>query len=164
MGFRRLVRDIALNGVCSTSIVPRSVRWRLLRAFGLAIEGWCAISPHCWFGGTNIAIGRDSTVNYGCFFDNSARVTIGRRVDVGMQVMFCTSSHEAGPVPRRDGPAFGNPIEIGDGTWIGARTLILPGVSVGSGCVMAAGSVVNRDGYPNGLYSGVPAQRLRELS
>ncbi|WP_447643573.1 acyltransferase [Nocardioides zeae] len=54
-------------------------------------------------------------------------------------------------------------MEIGNGAWIGARALILPGVSVSEGCVIAAGAVVNRNTEPHGLYAGVPARRIRDL-
>jgi len=47
---------------------------------------------------------------------------------------------------------------IGDGAWIGARVIILPGVTVGAGAVIAAGSVVTSDCAPDSLYAGVPAQ------
>lgn len=163
MGFARLYRDVTLNFVCSTSVVPRRVRWRLLSRLGMRIEGACTVSPGCWFGGTNIKIGKDSTINYGVFFDNSAEIDIGRGVDVGMEAMFCTSTHEIGPGSRRAGLAGGSPIKVGDGTWIGARVVVLPGVTIGRGCVVAAGSLVLRDCDDNGLYAGSPAKRIRDL-
>ncbi|MDD5247876.1 MAG: DapH/DapD/GlmU-related protein [Rhodocyclaceae bacterium] len=55
------------------------------------------------------------------------------------------------------------PIEIGDGCWIGARTIILGGVRMGPGCVVGAGSVVTRNVPANVLVAGVPARVVREL-
>ena len=55
------------------------------------------------------------------------------------------------------------PIEIGAGVWIGARAVILPGVKVGDGAVIAAGAVVTKDVAANTLVVGVPARVLREL-
>ena len=52
---------------------------------------------------------------------------------------------------------------IGDGCWIGARALLLPGTTVGSGSVVAAGAVVRGACEPNSLYAGVPAARIRAL-
>ena len=164
MGLARLYRDITLNGVCKSALLPRKVRWRALAWFGLDIGGACTISPACWFGGTNVAIGAGSTVNYGVFFDNSARIELGSMVDVGMEVMFCTGTHEFGTPKRRAGRAHGSAITVGDGTWIGARAIILPGVTIGPGCVIAAGSVVVADCPPNGLYAGVPARLVRQLN
>ena len=163
MGLKRLYRDITLNGLCTTSIVPRTLRWRMLRFFGMDIKGWCAVSPHCWFGGTALAIGSGTTVNYGVFFDTAGPITIGERCDIGMQVMLCTSSHLVGPYARRAGAATAAAITISDGSWIGTRAIILPGVTIGTGCIIAAGSVVTKDCMPNRLYAGTPARLVRDL-
>ena len=77
--------------------------------------------------------------------------------------MLTTSHHEIGPPERRSGTARPRSIVIERGVWLGARVLVLPGVTVGPGCVIAAGAVVNRDCAPHGLYAGVPARRIREL-
>jgi acetyltransferase-like isoleucine patch superfamily enzyme len=47
--------------------------------------------------------------------------------------------------------------------WIGANAIILCGVTVGEGCIIASGSVVTKDCYPNGMYAGVPAKRIKDL-
>lgn len=127
------------------------------------IEGWCAIMPGGWYGGTKVTIGRDSTINYGVFFDSSAQVTIGRRCDIGMQVMFCTGTHKIGGPNRRAGDSLPAPISVGEGTWIGARAIVLPGVKIGDGCIIGAGAVVAADCEPHGVYAGVPARRIRDL-
>jgi len=145
-------------------MLPRALRWRLLRLLGMKIEGWCAIMPGGWYGGNDLAIGSGSTVNYGVFFDTSARVTIGRSCDIGMQVMFCTGTHEFGASGRRAGHSVVGPIVVEDGVWIGARATILPGVTIGKGCVIAAGAVVSSDCESDGLYGGVPAKRIKDLS
>lgn len=163
MGVRRLGRDLLINGFVMSSLLPRSARWRLLRLCGMEIEGWCAVSPGCWFGGRDIRIGRGSTVNYGVFFDNAARIDIGNNVDIGMQTMLITGTHGFGDSTRRAGPSSVAPVTVEDGTWIGARAVILPGVRIGSGCVIAAGSVVTKDCQPDGVYAGVPAVRVRDL-
>lgn len=108
-------------------------------------------------------IGQGTFVNYGCMFNTTAPITLGQNCDIGMNVLFVTSSHELGPAERRAGAATADPIEIGDGTWIGANAVILPGVTVGAGCVIAAGAVVVRDCDANGLYAGVPARKVRSL-
>jgi acetyltransferase-like isoleucine patch superfamily enzyme len=55
------------------------------------------------------------------------------------------------------------PVSIGDGTWIGTGALILPGVHVGAGCVIAAGAVVTESVPDDTLVGGVPAKVLRQL-
>ncbi|WP_060664555.1 DapH/DapD/GlmU-related protein [Bacillus sp. CHD6a] len=80
-----------------------------------------------------------------------------------MEVLFCTSTHEFGTCERRAGKPYGKPIKIGNGCWVGARVTILPGVTIGDGCIIAAGSVVTKDCESNSLYSGVPAKRVKGL-
>lgn len=50
-----------------------------------------------------------------------------------------------------------------DGCWLGGNVTVLPGVTIGRGCVIAAGAVVTKSCDPNGLYAGVPARRIRDL-
>jgi maltose O-acetyltransferase len=113
--------------------------------------------------GTGIAIGEGSFINHGCLFDTSAPISIGRRVDIAMQVSFVTTSHEIGGPGRRAGKQVCRSITVHDGAWIGARTVVLGGVIIGAGSIIAAGSVVTKDCEPNTLYGGVPARRIRSL-
>lgn len=155
-------RDVVLNRLLASSLVPVRARWRLLRLYGLKIDG-CHISPHVWIGSTRLSVGRDTFINYGCMFNTSAPITIGRNCDLGMQVLIATSTHEIGPAGRRAGAAIARPVVIEDGCWVGARVTILPGVTIGSGSVVAAGAVVTEDLTPNGVYAGVPAKRIKDL-
>ena len=157
-----LHRDIVLNRVVASALWPKPLRWRALRAYGMRVEP-CNVSPGVWFGSARVAIGRHSFINYGCVFNTAAPVTIGARCDVAMQVLFVTGSHEIGGAERRAGPATSAAITVGDGCWIGARCVILPGVRIGPGTVIAAGAVVTADCDANSVYAGVPARKLRDL-
>ncbi|WP_280523208.1 DapH/DapD/GlmU-related protein [Arthrobacter woluwensis] len=55
------------------------------------------------------------------------------------------------------------PITIDDGSWVGAGSILLPGVTIGKGSVVAAGSVVTKDVPPNVLVAGIPASVIRSL-
>jgi acetyltransferase-like isoleucine patch superfamily enzyme len=55
------------------------------------------------------------------------------------------------------------PVHVGDGTWVGARAIVLPGVTIADGCVVAAGAVVREDCEADALYAGVPARRVADL-
>jgi maltose O-acetyltransferase len=90
-------------------------------------------------------------------------VTIGDEVHVGPGVLFGTSSHRRGDTNSRAGPVILAPLVVAHGCWIGARAMLLPGVKVAEGCVVAAGAVVTKDCLPHGLYAGVPARRIRDL-
>ncbi|WP_354500203.1 acyltransferase [Mycetocola sp. 2940] len=102
-------------------------------------------------------------INYGCFFDLAAPTVIGARASLGFEVMLLTSTHKMGPPSKRAGDSDAKSITIGEGAWIGARATIMPGVNVGSGCVIAAGSVVVSDCEPDSLYAGIPAVLKRRL-
>lgn len=155
-------RDVVLNSLIASALFPTPLRWRALRAYGLDVQR-SRISPGVWFGSKRVSIGEASFVNYGCMFNTAAQISIGANCDLAMQVVFATSSHEIGPAERRAGAPTAAPIQIGDGSWIGARVVILPGVTIGPGTVVAAGSVVTRDCEANSIYAGVPARKIRDL-
>lgn len=108
-------------------------------------------------------MGTGTFINYGCVFSNHSPITIGENCFVGQEVLFTTSTHEIGEETKRAGRHYSLPITVGDGVWIGARAVILPGVSIADGCVIAACAVVNKDCVSNGLYAGVPARRIQGL-
>ena len=111
-----------------------------------------------------LRIGSECWFNVGVRFDLGAEITIGDRVAMGQEVLLMTGTHEIGAHERRAGPLRTAPIHIGDGVWLGARCIILPGVRVGDGAIVAAGAVVNRDVPANAIVGGVPARVLRTLA
>jgi maltose O-acetyltransferase len=153
---------LVFNAIQGNGLIPGPLRWALLRAWGAEVKTY-RIGGRCWFGGPDIHIGSGTFVNFGCVFDNSSTITIGAGCAISMETMFVTSTHVIGRPECRAGQRLGKPIIVGDGCWIGARTVILPGVTVGAGCIVAAGAVVNQDCEPDGLYAGVPARRVRDL-
>lgn len=152
-----------VNVVAASGVLPVRARLRLLRAAGLRIEtGW--VLPGCYFFGSDVSIGRNTWINHRCYFDTRAPIRIGAGCDLGMEVMLCTSSHAIGPPAKRAGTPFVAEIVIEDGSWLGARAIVLPGVTVATGCVVASGAVVTRDTQPHGMYAGIPARRVEELA
>lgn len=105
--------------------------------------------------GSSVFINRDAYVR--------PHVTIGDRVNLGPFVRLITDTHEIGPASRRAGTVSHAPISVGDGTWIGAGAIVLPGVSIGAGVVVAAGAVVSEDVPDNALVGGIPARVIRML-
>jgi maltose O-acetyltransferase len=102
-----------------------------------------------------------SFINAGCWFEGNGRIDIGCNCMMGPKVMVLTSIHALGSeggVARQSEP---RDVTIGDGCWLGARAMVMPGVTIGPGVVVAAGAVVTEDCDPGGLYAGVPARRLR---
>jgi maltose O-acetyltransferase len=160
--WRFTLNRFLVNSVAASSVFSPRARYVLLRFGGLDLDR-CTISPGCFISGPKIRVGRDSFLNRGCFLDTWAQITIGERCMLAMGVTLVTSTHEIGPPSRRAADRRTAPIRIGDGCWLGANVTVLPGVTIGEGCVIAAGAVVAGDCEPNGLYGGVPARRLRDL-
>ncbi|MGA2786458.1 MAG: acyltransferase [Verrucomicrobiota bacterium] len=160
--FRLGTRDVVLNAIGASVMVPTFLRYWIYRAAGLDVHT-AKIYPRCFFGGRRVSIGKGTFVNYECFFDTSALIQIGERCAIGMGVYFITSYHEVGGAEERAGELRARSIKVGNGSWIGARAVLLPGVSIGEGCVIAAGAVVTRDCQPHALYAGVPARLVKQL-
>ncbi len=110
-----------------------------------------------------LVIGEGCWINIGCIFDLGATITLGDRVGLGHQVLLLTTSHVVGSAERRAGSSTFAPIHIGDGTWVGARVVILPGITVGPGAIIASGAVVTKDVPPHTMVAGVPAKVIRQL-
>jgi maltose O-acetyltransferase len=92
-----------------------------------------------------------------------APIRIAENCDIGPGVQFITGTHEIGPATRRAGAGLARAISVGRGTWIGASVRILGGVTIGEGCVVAAGAVVTQDIPAQSLAAGIPATVKRVL-
>lgn len=153
---------LKVNVLAASALVGRERRARLLRSAGIGAET-AIVEPGCFFFGSNVELGDWSWINHRCYFDARDRIELGAKCSLGMEVMLCTSGHRPGTPDKRAGEYVSGPIRVGDGTWLGTRALVLGGVTIGAGCIVAAGAVVTKDCEPHGLYGGVPARRLRDL-
>ena len=108
-------------------------------------------------------IGNNVFINYNCFFDALDNIIIGDNCNLAYGITISTSSHLIGDASRRAGENISQKVIIGKGSWIGARVTVLPGVTIGDGCIIAAGSLVNKDCDANSIYGGVPAQKIKSL-
>jgi maltose O-acetyltransferase len=161
---KRLV-FLLIAHIQSIRFVLPNLRAELLRSIRITVGKNTEIRSNCVFVNDNVQIGDNVFINQHCYFHSSkiGRITIEENCDIGMNVLLCTITHETGNSSRRAGRQLYMPITIKKGTWIGANSTILPGVTIGEGCIIAAGSVVNKDCEPNGLYAGVPARRIKDL-
>jgi acetyltransferase-like isoleucine patch superfamily enzyme len=106
-----------------------------------------------------IRIGDRVFVNSGVVMFAAKAITIGNDVAIANEAyLMDTDSHGVEGRPVKEAP-----IVIGDGTWIGARAIILPGVTIGRRCLVAAGAVVSRDVPDDTLVAGNPAREVRGL-
>jgi len=107
----------------------------------------------------NVKIGDNCVVNREVYLDGRVGVVIGNNVNVSFQACILSLHHDHN---QPSFPAVGNVVTIRDHAWIGARAIILPGVTVGEGAVVAAGAVVNRDVGEYEVVGGVPARKIGE--
>jgi maltose O-acetyltransferase len=112
--------------------------------------------------GANIVIGDYSSLNVDCAVANDT--VIGRNVMMGPEVLILSGSHnfERIDIPMREqGAPPRRPVRIGDDVWIGARSILLPGVVVGNHCIVAAGSIVTKEVPECAVVAGNPARIVR---
>ncbi len=136
------------------------VRRLFYRLAGIKIGKGSTI--HMWarfFQPKYISIGNDTIIGDNAFLDGRARLTIGDHVDIASEVMIYNSEHD---LESKEFKATEQPVEIGDYVFIGPRAIVLPGVKIGRGAVIAAGAVVTKD-VPNfAIVGGVPAKVIGE--
>jgi len=108
--------------------------------------------------GYNIRLGDGVFLNFNCVILDVVEVTIGDRTQIGPAVQIYTADHPRDTETRRAGLEFGRPIRIGSDVWIGGGAILLPGVTVGDGAVIGAGSVVTRDVPAGVTVAGNPAR------
>jgi maltose O-acetyltransferase len=154
----------ALDGLLNAAFVPVRLRVMVMRALGYGLGKDTALWSGACLMSKRISTGRGVFINVGFFYDGHEALRIGDNVRMGQFVRVITATHEIGPSGQRCRiEVSGAPVEIRDGAWIGAGAILLPGVTVERGCVIAAGSVVTRSTEPDGLYAGSPARLVRRL-
>ncbi|MBR3348751.1 MAG: sugar O-acetyltransferase [Solobacterium sp.] len=111
--------------------------------------------------GENISLGEYVFINTNCYLMDCAKISIGSHTFIGPYCGLYTASH---PLPykyRNQGLEKALPVTIGENCWLGANVSVMPGVTIGNGCVIAAGAVVTKDLPDNCLAAGVPAKIIR---
>ena len=139
----------------------RRLRRLFLRLWLGGMGAGTAVQRHCRFlHGPKVFLGQRNVVNFGCVFDGRRHaIRTGDDVSIGPSATILTLGHD----PRS--PQFadrGGEVEIEDRAWIGYGALVLPGIRVGEGAVIAAGSVVTKDVPPYVIVAGNPARPIGE--
>lgn len=128
-------------------------------------------------------LGKDSVIDYGCYLRYPWLISIGSKTYINRNCSFYPSYHERAPIVigsqvtiaynvsfiggshdylRLDLPDVGAPITVHDHVWIGCNVVVLPGVTIGEGAVIGAGSVVIADVAPFQVVAGVPARHIKD--
>lgn len=118
---------------------------------------------HAGFG-SNVHIGDDFFGNVNLTFVDDVDIRIGNGVMIAPSVTLTTTGHPVHPARRVDYARFSEPIVIEDKVWIGSNAVVLPGVRIGYGSVIGAGSVVSRDIPPMVVAVGTPCRVLRPIT
>lgn len=132
--------------------------------FGSVGESVWVQQPITLARGKTVSIGSYCYINSGLILIDDYKITIGSKCMLGTNVTICTTGHPVHPELREQGGMYSFPVVIGDGAWIGAGVIILPGVTIGANAVIGAGSVVTKDIPANMIAAGNPCKVLREIT
>lgn len=111
-----------------------------------------------------LEVGSGSWIGQRCFFHSAGGLRIGENVGIGPEVKILTSAHDFDSTrqPVMHFPLKFAPVEIRAGVDVGIAAILLPGVTIGEGAVIGAGSVVTADVPSYEVWAGVPARKLRD--
>jgi len=157
----RWLEDLSLFILTLVGYVPIHIfRLTIYRMLGIRIG---KDSSFHWrgrfFSPWKLAIGQNTIIGNDVMLDARKGIEIGDNVQLSMGVWIWTMQHDP------QSPSFGGvgeTVRIEDYAWISCRVVILPGVTVGKGAVVAAGAVVTKDVEPYTIVGGVPAKKIGE--
>jgi acetyltransferase-like isoleucine patch superfamily enzyme len=115
--------------------------------------------------GYNVKLGQNVFINFNSVFLDTCLITIGSRTMCGPNVSFYSATHPVDPAIRDGtrGPETGKEIHVGEDCWIGGNAILLPGVTIGRGSVVGAGSVVTKSVPDFTIVAGNPAKIIRKI-
>ena len=111
--------------------------------------------------GVNIKIGKNVFINACCRFQDQGGIEIKDGALIGHNVTIATLNHDFNPQKRAN--LKPNSVKIGKNVWVGSDSTILPGVEIGDGAIIGAGSVVTKNIPPNTIAVGNPAKVIKEI-
>ncbi len=140
-------------------------RAALLKEMFAEIGEECYIEPpfHANWGGRHVHFGKAVYANFGLTLVDDTHIYVGDYTLFGPHVTVATAGHPILPRLREESYQYNAPVTIGRNCWIGAGSVIVPGVTIGDNVVIGAGSVVTRD-IPSGVVAvGNPCRVMREI-
>jgi maltose O-acetyltransferase len=135
---------------------------RVLRELLGSIGSGSSIRPpfFCDYG-YNISLGDEVFLNFNCVMLDVVPITLGDRVQVASAVQFLAADHPLDATERASGRESGRPITVEDDVWLGGGAILCPGVTIGRGSIIGAGSVVTHDVPAGVVAAGNPCRVLR---
>ena len=140
-------------------------RETLLRQMFAEIGEGCYIEPpfHANWGGKHVHFGKNVYANFNLTLVDDTHIYVGDNTMFGPNVTVATAGHPVLPELRGQGYQYNMPVRIGKNCWLGVGVIVLPGVTIGEGTVVGAGSVVTKDLPANVVAVGNPCRVLREI-
>lgn len=160
------IYKILVNTLAPSIFANGSSRKKLLELSGFKIGSGSRINSGFHFDSNNVQIGNNVVINHFFnFFDagKNAKLIIEDNVFIGPNCHIVAMSHEIGTSIQRADKTYAKDIVIERGAWIGADVKILPGVTIGRGCVIGVGAVVTKNTEKDSLYVGIPARKVKDL-
>lgn len=159
-------RDIvnALMRFLPDDEVSAVLRAKLLKLYGFKVAKGAMVRQGVRFGGDRLTLGSFASIGACSHIDcHDAEVTLESHVVLSPKVTIVTGTHPLDGYPGRIGPTIPKPVLIKEGAWICVGAYILPGVTIGTRSVVAAGSVVTKDVPDCTMVAGVPARHVKDL-
>lgn len=140
-------------------------RASLLKEMFAQIGSGCYIEPplHANWGCKHVHFGKNVYANFNLTLVDDTHIYVGDYTMFGPNVTVATAGHPILPKLREQAYQYNSPVKIGKNCWLGAGTIIVPGVTIGDNTVIGAGSVVTKDIPPNVVAVGNPCRVLREI-
>lgn len=150
----------------NTRPLEQEKRQKLMKEMFAEIGEGCYIEPplHANWSGKFVHIGDNFYANFNLTMVDDTEIFICDNVLIGPNVTIDTGTHPIDPILRTERAQYNLPVHIESNVWIGARAVILPGVTIGENSIIGAGSVVTKDIPKNVVAVGTPCKVLREIN
>ncbi|MCH2214496.1 MAG: WcaF family extracellular polysaccharide biosynthesis acetyltransferase [Flavobacteriales bacterium] len=138
---------------------PSKIKVLILRSFGAEVGTRVVIKPslalkYPWF----LSVGDNVWIGEQVWIDNLVKVTLGNNSCISQGAMLLTGNHN---YAKSTFDLMAKPIYVGNGVWLGAKSVVCPGVRCESHAVLTVGSVATSDLEPFSIYSGIPAIKTK---
>ncbi len=166
-GYSELITDIFATIKTATEMntgyrTPEEIHEYMGHILGKKLDASTTVLPPLYIDyGKPVTIGKGCFIQQCCTFFGRGGITIGNEVFIGPKVNLITINHD--PNPENRSATYGRPIIIEDKVWIGINSTILPGVKIGYGAIIGAGSVVTKDVPAMTIVAGNPARFIKKI-